>query len=496
VSQLSYADYQAAPGASANLASTGLRIDNDFAGDKLVINELMYDPSGGDNSTNPEFVEIYNNSNAALDIGGYYFQYGSNPEYAFPNGTTIDANDFLVVVYNKTLFLDKFPGFPNAKLVEHDPFSTASVMANSGTGTVYLRASDFATVLDTVAYRVTPPWPGNTISGSGYAAQNTGYSIELFNPNEDNSDGQNWFVSSKLGGTPGAHDFLLEGTRNLENPTPSDEVKLVARTGFVPPVAGSVKASYSIDNGATQTVTLQPDGNGYFSYSLGMLPDRTYVSYVIEAQSSADNVVYQASNDMLSFIVTSQAPFENNDIIITEIMYNPAGGDNGSAAADRSEWIEYYNRRSTATNIGGMLLGTERANLIKVPEGVMVAPYSYFLLVGNLTKFQQQYPSVTVPMIDAGWTVSKLANSGTSARLIVIPPNQVNIRQANVAIDGVVYQVNAGKWPADVSNSTIQLLDIALDNNAPESWTRPAGSGGTPGAQNTNSSGVADWSVY
>jgi len=58
-------------------------------------------------TSDPDWIEIYNLTNAAIDISGYKIydiggQSGTKPKKVFPSGSTIPANGFLVVVVDDT----------------------------------------------------------------------------------------------------------------------------------------------------------------------------------------------------------------------------------------------------------------------------------------------------------------------------------------------------------------------------------------------------------
>jgi len=490
VSEWNYADF----GTVGDPAIHRLRIDNAPADGLVVINEIQFDPNGSDNSTNPEFVEYYNTSANPLDLSGYYHQYGSDAALQFPNGTVIGGNDYLVLVYNATLFATKYPAVPSSKvLVIPDSAPTASVMANSGTGTIVFRAFDNSAVIDTVAYRVTPPWPGNTVSGSNYAASNTNYTIELVHPSLDNSDGANWVVSSILGGTPGENNFSMDSSRTIINPTTTDAVIITARlSGTHTAAANSVKLTYKVNGGADTVLDMTDLGSNNFSANLGTFADRSFITYNIVAQDSQSALNITASPTQFSFIVTDQAPITENDIVINELLVDPTGTDNGTG---NSEWIEFYNTRSTAVNLGHMLIGPDNANAIEIPEGFIVQPGGYFILAGNKTKFTTQYGSVDSNIvINAAWPDSKLAQSGTPVRVVTIDPNQVMINRTNQPGDIVAYGI-ATPWPFGAAKS-IELKNPTFDNNAAANWTLHSGAG-TPGAVNSNlTASVSNWTLY
>ena len=71
----------------------------------LVINELMYDPIGGD--SNDEYVELYNRSNRRMDLKGWRFT--SGVEFEFPEGARIEAGGYFVIAKDRARLLSNHP---------------------------------------------------------------------------------------------------------------------------------------------------------------------------------------------------------------------------------------------------------------------------------------------------------------------------------------------------------------------------------------------------
>ena len=66
----------------------------------VVINELMYHPASENDAD--EWIELFNNSAAAVDVSGW--QFTSGVHFTLPNGISIPAGGYLVVAANAAQF--------------------------------------------------------------------------------------------------------------------------------------------------------------------------------------------------------------------------------------------------------------------------------------------------------------------------------------------------------------------------------------------------------
>lgn len=468
-----------------------VRIDNNPVLGNVVVNEIMFDPSGGDNSTNPEFFELYNKGSVAYDLTGYSFQYNATTPFVFPTGTIIGPDDYLVFVHNLALFNSKYTVDPSKVLLINSG-ATNSQMANSGTGNIRIFAWDGTTEIDIVSYRVTPPWPGNTVSGSGFAASNTGYSIELLDPSIENNDGASWIVSSQrgtepAGGTPGENNFSIDCVRNLVSPTPSDPIIITALVAGTHP-ATNVQLTYTINEGAPVTVPMAavPSSNN-FSYTFPAQAEGTFIRYNVTAEDTIDSVNITANPIDYSFVVTSQPLLSEDNIAITEILPNPAGNDNET----HSEFLELYNRTGSPLSLSHALVGPNNANIVEIPHGYTLPPYGWGVIAGNKASFMVDYPDVDEDIvIDAGWTVSRLGQTGTPVQIAIYDPNQLQLNRTNFTALTLQYGLPGDGWPYG-NGESMMLIDVSLDRNVASSWENGP-DGGTPG----QASAVRDWSVY
>lgn len=62
---------------------------------KIYINELLPNPKGDDKIN--EWIEIYNNSSALVDLSGFILEDASGKNFVFPSDKKIEPNDYLVV---------------------------------------------------------------------------------------------------------------------------------------------------------------------------------------------------------------------------------------------------------------------------------------------------------------------------------------------------------------------------------------------------------------
>ncbi|MCC6410719.1 MAG: lamin tail domain-containing protein [Saprospiraceae bacterium] len=158
---------------------------------QIVINEIMYNPPEPNTDT-LEYVELFNNSNQAVDVSNWTFTQGF--DFTFPGGTTIPANGYVIISENAAHFQSKF-GFL--------PYEWVGALTNSPGEDIEL-TDDNGQVVDYVDYKNTAPWP------LGAAGQ--GASIVLCDPNSDNSDPANWQAC------PTATIVFINGTQVFANP--------------------------------------------------------------------------------------------------------------------------------------------------------------------------------------------------------------------------------------------------------------------------------------
>lgn len=153
----------------------------------LVINEIHYNPctAQGDDG-DFEFVEIFNNDVAAVDISGFELVMGTT--FIFPEGSSIAAGEYIIVATNAASYIGNgYQVFENA----------SGFLTNGPNGDDTVQLFDgFANIIDAVDYDDAAPWPTTPDGGCP--------SLELIDVNTDNNDATNWQASFVDNGTPGA----------------------------------------------------------------------------------------------------------------------------------------------------------------------------------------------------------------------------------------------------------------------------------------------------
>jgi PKD repeat protein len=137
---------------------------------RIVITEIMYNPPETGNDT-LEFIELFNNDTAAVNLQGFYFSDGV--DFIFPD-YTLQPQDYVLVSISESAIMNTF-GKPSLQWA-------SGALSNAGE---LIRLKDYnGYTVDSVLYDDVAPWDST--------ADGMGPSLELCDPNADNSLGSNW----------------------------------------------------------------------------------------------------------------------------------------------------------------------------------------------------------------------------------------------------------------------------------------------------------------
>ena len=154
--------------------------------DLIVINEINY--NSGTDFNSDDWIELYNPNPYEVDISLWKLKDNDDShEYLIPEGTVIEGEGFIVAVKDIADYASVFPYALNY---------IGDLGFGLGSSGDSVRLFDSENILqDQVIYTSESPWPN--------CADGTGYSLELNNPELDNSHAENWSCIN-LGGSSNA----------------------------------------------------------------------------------------------------------------------------------------------------------------------------------------------------------------------------------------------------------------------------------------------------
>jgi regulation of enolase protein 1 (concanavalin A-like superfamily) len=153
----------------------------------LVLSEIMYHPAPRVDGLNLEFVELFNSSPVAENLGGH--RLSGAIDFTFPTNTILQAGAFLVVAQAPAA-LEAAYGITGV---------LGPYLGNlpDDSGSLRLR-SELDTVLLDVRYDSHAPWP--------CAADGAGHSLVLAHASFGEGDVRAWSSSDRMGGSPGRNE--------------------------------------------------------------------------------------------------------------------------------------------------------------------------------------------------------------------------------------------------------------------------------------------------
>ncbi len=310
----------------------------------VIINEIHPNPDVATELV--KFVELYNNSDTAVDLKGWRLT--QSVKFSFTNGPVLAAHGYLVIGENPAALAAKF------KVAALGPWSGG--LPASG-GQIRLENASGGTVNE-VVYQGGVPWP--TVGAA------PGFSMELVNPSFDNTLGGHWRPSVVEDFTPGTPTVLVpiyqtwsfdqsgkdlgtdwRGTNYVDSTWPTGPAlfyheeaglpvaKKTELTGYLPAkITYYFRTHFTFSGDPAQTTlsaqTILDDGaivylNGEELFRLGMPGADTTVTAATTATRTVGDAVYETAvltqspalrnGDNLLAVEVHQANSQSSDVV-------------------------------------------------------------------------------------------------------------------------------------------------------------------------------------
>jgi len=278
---------------------------------ELLITEIMADPTPVIGLPDAEYVELYNASSGVFNLADYKVVTG-NSERKLPD-SLINSHAYIILCDEEDA--NALSAYGRVAVV--DNFSS---LTNSGTTLVIKGQQDV--VIHEVSY--TNSWYGDPAKSAG------GWSLEMINPEFVCTGMANWSAANNLvGGTPGLvnsgwvttpdHDGPMFVTLFTSDP---DKILLRFNEGLDPLLVENPSAYQVFPIIEILTAEVQDPESVELTLATPLQPEVIYHLLPFEIYDCKGNP--SMSTDSIVFGLTV-AP-ENGDVLINEILFNPASG--------------------------------------------------------------------------------------------------------------------------------------------------------------------------
>jgi hypothetical protein len=206
------------------------------------------------------------------------------------------------------------------------------------------------------------------------------------------------------------------------------------------------------------TGTVSPNAHRYAGPLL--LTSTTQVKARVFSEGASPPWAGQAWSALSEGTYVSLGDEISNPLRITEIMYNPVGGDD-------YEFVELKNAGHVDLDLANASF--EGIAFTFPPMAAPLAPGEFIVLVRNPAAFAERYPAVTI----GGVYDKRLSNGGERIAL--------ETAEGRTLVE--VRYDNGNGWPRspDGRGYSLELVDLAGDPDSPKSWRASTRRGGSPG---------------
>lgn len=348
---------------------------------ELLITEIMADPTPSRGLPEIEYLELYNNSAAMIQLRNYTLQYNTS-EVNLPSFELASAQYVILVRRGNEA---NFSDIANVLALQR------LSLVNAGTR---LRLLHGNSVVHEVNYAAT--W---------YAQGKTeGYALEMIDMNYPCVEKENWTSSaSENGGTPA---IANASARTNPDSTPPQLQFFEATTPVqivlnfdekLDTLAAKEHQNYRFSNNATLTQINFGTDNKTISLGLSEeIPENELVDITIQNMTDCSGNV--AADFMIS--VGNLSPADSGVVVLNEVLFNPKTGG--------GDYIELYNRSENSVSLKNWSFATldaDNEQLLEVIStfNLVIEPNDFLVFTENeafLSDFFPQYQKRNVVLVD------------------------------------------------------------------------------------------------
>ena len=343
----------------------------------LIINEIFADPSPSQGLPEAEFVELFNPTSRSVNITGLNFgDQGRN--YSLTKGE-IAAKSYLILCAEKdtSLFLSygKVIGLPVWPDLNNE--TDILILKNNKGKEIHKLRYDFN-------------WYRDSEKRKG------GYTLELIDPESICLGFQNWTASrDSSGGTPGKKNSVYQTdykpeVLKLKLVEIIDSLRITLTFNkSADSVKASVNSNYFLNNGVGNPINSKISGPDFNQVMLTFSePLSKGYTYRITASNVSDckNTIIPAEFNSLEFTISRN--ISKNDILITEILFNPrAGGSDFVEILNNSDYPLDLKDLSIARMIKDSINSIQQLS----KKQVFIEPGNYIALTPDPDNIKKEY---------------------------------------------------------------------------------------------------------
>ncbi len=431
---------------------------------ELLITEIMADPTPVVKLPEREYVEIYNNTDAVLNLSDVYFH---------DESTRVRLSGILrpreyAVLCASSVLKEFISLFPDRRFI-----GLSSLPSLTNGGEKLALKNEKGNTLFSITYSDT--WYKDEVKKQG------GWSLEMIDTNNPCGEAENWTASENpLGGTPAFQNSVKGSNPDLIPPAVNE---LVVQNSTILSIRFSEKIdSLSLSkienfsftpNLSIRQIDLQNEKEINLILETPLQVETQYILQIKELKDCSGNV---SANLSFPFGLGAVPAFQ--EIIITELMPDPSPVVN----LPESEYLEIYNTTQKVLSLGGMSL-TNQTTTTKLPFQVLF-PKEYAVLVPNSTvaEFKRKFPSAKVIGLSP-W--------------VSLPNNNGRLTLRNSRGQMVFDLAYSNDWYKDIEKKeggwSLEMRDLTLPCLESINWEASKDlNGGTPAKANSVNSTLSD----